>query len=463
MTAPCLGVDFGTTHTSAAIYNPSGQDAPRFITLDPLNTSPTVLRSMIYVNRAHEQRLGLEAVQIFLREDTGREVIFEERVVGTIENTVAQVTRGPLEPDGPITIIYDVHIDEDVGARGRLLQSIKTGLRSPSYWGTNIFGRDFTIQELIALILRHVREQAEAQLGEPVRCVTLGRPVKYSDEAGTDQLAEQRMREAAALAGFDEVSFLAEPIAAALFYLQNVQSPQTLLVFDFGGGTLDLTVLRADGTSHEILAATGVLLGGDDLDSALMREYVAPCFGTTTPIDTNYDGSVLRLPEDDVRLLYQWQTIPQLSRPRPLGRIQRALRHGSDRAAFAALETLVTQNYGFPLFERIERAKRALSDEEQTRLTMQQGHIHLDLPITRRQFNAAIRDEVADARAGVRQVLAAAGVAATAVDVVVTTGGSSAIPLFQQMLVREFPEARFVQSDRFGSVTGGLAIAAAHV
>ena len=455
VTSPCLGVDFGTTHTSAAVYGSGNDNAPRFLTLDPLSASPTVLRSMIYVNRTHEHRLGMEAVQTFLREDTGREAIFEERVVGVLENTVASLE------GGPITIIYDTHIEEDIGARGRLLQSIKTGLRSPSYWGTNIFGRDFTIQELIALILRHVREQAEAQLGQTVRCVTLGRPVKYADEVATDQLAEQRMREAAALAGFEEVSFLAEPVAAALFYLQSVQEPQTLLVFDFGGGTLDLTVLRADQRDHEILSAQGVLIGGDDLDSALMREYVAPRFGTTALIDTNYDGSALRLPADDVRLLYQWQTIPQLSRPKPLARIQRARRYGSDPAAFAALETLVTQNYGFPLFERIETAKRALSAAEQAHVTMRQGNIDLHLPITRRQFNAAIRDEVADARIGVRAVLASAGVAAAAVDVVVTTGGSSAIPLFQQMLAREFPAARFVQSDRFGSVTGGLAIAAA--
>lgn len=84
------------------------------------------------MNRAQEHRLGLEAVETFLAEDTRRPVVYEEKVVGTIENTIAQTdgSRTTAVPDGPITIIYDVLIDEDVGAYGRLLQSIKTSLRS---------------------------------------------------------------------------------------------------------------------------------------------------------------------------------------------------------------------------------------------------------------------------------------------------------------------------------------------
>src|SRR5690554_6904654 len=125
-----LGIDFGTTNTSAAVYDGNQLD---YIPLDPQNSSEYNLRSMIYVDAHHRVRLGVDAVQTFLREDTGRPVALEEKVVGTIENTVASQGFELGEQGGPITIIYDVLIDEDVAMRGRLLQSIKTGLRSAAY------------------------------------------------------------------------------------------------------------------------------------------------------------------------------------------------------------------------------------------------------------------------------------------------------------------------------------------
>ncbi|RIK44680.1 MAG: hypothetical protein DCC55_01565 [Chloroflexi bacterium] len=453
-----IGIDFGTTHTSAAFYD--GRQT-QFIPLEPQSPNPHLLRSLIYVTRTQRVFLGLAAARTFLREDTGRPVVYEEKVVGTIENTVAQQYKGPLDPDGPITIIYDVTVEEDVGAQGRLLQSIKTGLRSGSYEGTNIFGHYYSLQELISLILSHVRTQAEATLQAEVRQATIGRPVRFADDPAADRQAEQRLGEAAALAGFTQVTFAPEPVAAAYTYLSQTQQPETALIFDFGGGTLDFTVLRSDATgAREILATHGVAVGGDDLDSTLMRSSVAPHFGTQSPIDVNYDGRPLPFPEDLANLLAHWQTIPLLSRPERLAVIQRAKRYSPDCDKFVALESLVMRNHGFALFERIEQAKRVLSDEERAHLAMQADAIDLAIDITRTDFNLAIGEELAQARQGVREVVALAGVAKQDVDVVVTTGGSSVIPIFRQMLAREFPTARIVPADTFGSVASGLALCA---
>ena len=286
-----IGIDFGTTHTSAAVYD--GKQI-RAIPLDPENANPNLLRSMIYITKAQEQFLGLAAVRAFLEQDTGRAVIYEEKVVGTLTNTVAS-----HDANENVTIIYDTIIEDDVGAQGRLLQSIKTGLRADSYKGTAIFGRYYTLQELIALLLRHVRTQAEAYLGMPIHQATLGRPVQFSDDPATDQYAEDRLREAALLAGFTAVDFVPEPVAAASFYVAQVTKAETVMVFDFGGGTLDLTVMRADaGRVHTLLATHGVLVGGDDLDSSIMRRHVAKYFGTESAIDTNFDDRPLLFPED---------------------------------------------------------------------------------------------------------------------------------------------------------------------
>jgi hypothetical chaperone protein len=451
-----IGIDFGTTHTSAAFYD--GQTI-RDIPLDPQNANPHLLRSMIYITREQRRFLGLAAVRTFLRQDTGRPVVYQKKVVGAIENTVAQQYKTPSEPDGPITIIYDVIIEEDIGAQGRLLQSIKTGLRSDSYHGTNIFGRYYTIQELIALLLCHVRTRAEAYLQTEVRQATLGRPVQFSDDPASDRRAEQRLCEAAMLAGFDDVAFVPEPVAAASFYLNQVKKPETALIFDFGGGTLDLTVMRVDERrSHEMLATHGVLVGGDDLDSSLMRSQVARHFGAASAIDKNYDGRPIPFPEDLAVLLDRWQTIPILSQPQNLAVIQRAKKYGDEPSQFAALACLATRNHGFTLFEQIEQTKRALSIQQQAQLTMQVDEIDLALALTRREFNLSIGEELAQARQGVREVTAMAGITAQDVDAVVTTGGSSVIPIFQQMLAHEFPAARLVPLDTFSGVVRGLAL-----
>jgi len=449
-----IGIDFGTTHTSAAFYDGKAIHA---IPLDGENANPNLLRSMIYITREQQHFLGLEAVRTFLQHDTGRPVIYQEKMVGTITYTVAS-----LDTDENATIVQDTIIDDDIGAQGRLLQSIKTGLRGDSYKGTNIFGRYYTLQELIALLLCHVRTKAEAQVGQPVRAATLGRPVQFSDDPAADRRAEDRLRQAATMAGFTEIDFVPEPVAAAAFYLEQVAKPETVLIFDFGGGTLDLTVMRADaGRVHEILATHGVLVGGDDLDSSLMRSHVANHFGAGAAIDINFDDRPILFPEDLADELQQWQTIPNLSRPKALAVIKRAKRYSPEPEKFVALEALVTRNHGFALFEQIEQTKRKLSDEPQAQLTMQVDGINLALALTQRNFNRAINEELSNAREGVRKVMAMAGLSADKIDAVVTTGGSSVIPVFQKMLTTEFPTARLVPLDTFSGVTNGLALHAA--
>lgn len=449
-----IGIDFGTTHTTAVCYDGSEL---KFIPLDSANSDPHLLRSMLYINRAHESILGLNAVQTYLKDNTGRLAKLEQKKVGTIENTVARVTRMPLEPDGPITIIYDVIIEEDVGAPGRLLQSIKTGLRDPEYPGTTIFDRFFPIEELISILLKQVKQSIQTVIGGPVTQATLGRPVQFSESDTADLLAEKRLLKAAQLAGFETINFLPEPVAAALFYTKDLTEPKKVLVFDFGGGTLDLTVMKANPNaplSTQILGIKGVLVGGDDLDSAIMQEKVSPYFGVNDLIDRQGHP----FPSHLAAKLNRWQTIPELTKVDAMPVIRKAKVNGNNPTGFAALECLALKNYGFAIFERIEQAKRRLSTVEETILEMQAEAIDFSLNYSRREFQRHILDELANTQQGIQDVLNEAGVVPDDIEVVVTTGGSSLIPIFRHILQRKFPTAELVHSDTFGSVAAGLAI-----
>ncbi|HXF62416.1 MAG TPA: Hsp70 family protein [Caldilineaceae bacterium] len=147
-----------------------------------------------------------------------------------------------------------------------------------------------------------------------------------------------------------------------------------------------------------------------------------------------------------------------MTRPQHLAVIQRGIRYSDDRDAFKALATLATKNYGFALFQEIEQAKCVLSQQADAAIRMRMEEIDLHINLSRQEFNLVIHQERALVRAGIKEVIATSGIAPEQIDVIVMTGGSSAIPAFQTLLQSEIPNARVVVSDRFGSTTGGLAM-----
>ncbi len=451
-----IGIDFGTTHTIVAHYD--GEEL-YFVPLDGANKESHLLRSMIYITKEDETYLGIEAIRHYLKDNTGRLTQYEQKMVGTIENWVAQVSRGPLEPDGPIHYIQDVIVETDVASPGRLLQSIKTGLRDPLYGGTNIFKRFYTVQELIAILLDHAIEQTERYFRQMVTEVVLGRPVKFGESEEIDEGAKERLLEAAEMAGLPKVTLMAEPVAAAQFYTHELETPQRVFVFDFGGGTLDMTILESHpkedgGSENKILATQGVLVGGDDFDRAIMQHKVGAFFGTKSRIDRQGGHFPAYLEEK----LFQWQTIPDLSRVEYLPLLRKAKLHSDNPQAFHALETLALKNYGYTLFERIEQAKCELSSETESSVVLKKDEIDLDAHITRQEFQSFIVDEMAKVQLAINKILENCEVTAVQIDAVVTTGGSSLIPIFNTILQKRFPNAKLIRSDTFGSVAAGLAM-----
>jgi hypothetical protein len=132
----------------------------------------------------------------------------------------------------------------------------------------------------------------------------------------------------------------------------------------------------------------------------------------------------------------------------------------ADPDGIAALRTLVTRNLGFGLFRTIEQAKKQLSDESATRLDFEHENIIIHEIFTRGQFEAMIRREIEQVEEGVRATLAQADLQPSAIEVVLRTGGTSAVPIFAALLARIFGEEKLAQMDLLTSVVGGLAIVA---
>jgi len=199
------GIDFGTSNSAVSLAGVSGDAA--IVPMRHSAGSSDTLRSMLAFDKAKrddQSRLlamvGQDAVEAYLKDD----------------------------------------------GECRLLQSFKSYLTSRAFSSASIFGTSFSLEDMIALVVGHLRRSAAAVGGSEVTRVVAGRPVRFVAEDGRieDDYALGRLQKAFAQAGLEEVNFEFEPIAAACYYERTLDHDETVLVADFGGGTSDFCLVR---------------------------------------------------------------------------------------------------------------------------------------------------------------------------------------------------------------------------
>ena len=438
-----IGIDFGTSNSSVAVCD--GQTV-ELLELDAYAKDGRVMRSLLYIPRDGEIVAGQRALDLYTEQNTGREVRMERRYLGEVKMTFSDME-----------VVKDAYAMVDVNEPGRLFQSLKRFLAMTSFKKTDVFGTEYSLEELVATLAQQIVRAAEAALGSKISSLVVGRPVRFDDDDEKDQSALAKLKDAWGRVGVDEVRFMEEPVAAAHHHASEARlvTGTRFLVFDFGGGTLDITVAEALGDSINVLATGGVALGGDLLDSRIMETRIAPQFGR----GAHYEPEGLPVPSHILSRLRTWQTIVELNRPDRLEIIRDARRRSDSPRELAALESLVTRNHGLELFRAIERAKIALSDEEQAEVRLQADDIDLAERITRDEFEAAIGAQVKSSSVCVLDAVRQAGLEPEEIALVITTGGSSLIPVFRNALREALPHAKLTAAGTFTSVAAGLALA----
>ncbi|WP_242342727.1 Hsp70 family protein [Anaeromyxobacter terrae] len=407
-------IDFGTSNSLLAAASPERVFDPVPLDLDA--SDPTILRSILCFPDAGGVFVGAEALRQFIEH----------------------------------------------GAEARLLRSIKHHLGSRSFRGTIIRGRLVSAEELVASLLRHMRLRADAHFGTEVRRALLGRPVHFDGE--DDAFAEGRLRKAAELAGFEEVHFLPEPVAAARAFGAAAEREELALIGDFGGGTSDFTVLRIGAARAlergDVLAVGGVAVAGDALDASLMRSQVSRHFGAEVQYRAPFGANVLRMPQGIVQHLCSPAHLSILQRrdiASFLADVRRWALSEEDRRRMDQLKTLVEDTQGFQLFEAIERAKRVLSTRKGSEIVFSYPGIEVHEPVTRAGFEDASRREVDAILGCLDETVRAAGVEPADIGVVCCTGGTAKVPRIAAEIRRRLPAARMEQFKGFHSVVEGLA------
>jgi hypothetical chaperone protein len=429
----------------------------------PLEGRNPILPTAVHLDRYYAALTGQAAIDRYVEENRGRRVELVAEVIGesasgvTGNNTGEDISR--LETQRHV--VYGPLYDR--GLPGRLFLGLKRLLGDPDLERLNVFERHYRVVALLTPILQQIREAIEAENAPPLPPIHAGRPVQFEGRAGSrNPTAVARLTESYEHAGFKVAEFYPEPVAATLSWLQGAKRSEqgVALTVDFGGGTLDLAVVKFFGAQFQVLATNGVALGGDRIDQLIFERMLFPELGKGERWQREVDGRLIDtlfpFGEFETSLL-NWQTTFLLNQNATRSMVvDRISRGGPAAEKFQRLLDLITFNYSHNCVQGIKRAKVALSTVAATAIDIPE--LNLNVPFSREQFNAILVPVLATLRERIDVVLADAKLSADDITVVIRTGGTSEIVAVRELLESLFP-ARVEGHDPFTSVAGGLAIA----
>lgn len=455
-----VGIDFGTSNSTAAWFD--GKQL-HFVRLE---AAGPVLPTAVHLDREYAALTGLAAVERYVEENRGRRVELVAEVIGEAASAIGQVGPGDItgELETSRNVLYGPLTDR--GLPGRLFHGLKRLLGDANLLRLSVFDRQFRLVALLTPILLRMRKGIERDLGTRIRTLYVGRPVNFEGrEPDRNETAVARLAEACGHAGLNVAQFYPEPIAATLSFLWRARpaTAGTALTVDFGGGTLDLSVLRYAGSDFEVLGTAGIGLGGDKIDQLLFQKLLFPLLGkgeNWSRVVDGYQVDTLFPFEEFEQGLLNWPITHTLNQNRTKTMVLDRIAKGGDAAEkFERLNDLITFNYSYNCFQAIRRAKAELSDVESTVIDIPE--LNLRIPFTRTQFEQLLADCLQQTQELIEGLLSRIGLSATDIDLVIRTGGSSQIVAVRELLDRRFP-GKVVAHDPFTSVAGGLAIASFH-
>ncbi len=342
-----VGIDLGTTNSVVAVME--GGQPTVIANAEGARTTPSV----VAVSKSGERLVGQLA---------------RRQAVINPQNTVYSIKR-----------FMGRHFQEVEGEKKivsyKVKESPEGGCKVP------MGGKDYSPEEISAMILRKLKEDAEKYLGEKVTSAVITVPAYFNDSQ------RQATKNAGAIAGLEVLRIINEPTAAALAYGLEKKKNETILVFDLGGGTFDVSILEVGDGLFEVKSTAGdTHLGGDDFDHKLVQ-WFAQEFKQSEGVDLTKDPQALQR-----------------------------------------------------LTEAAEKAKIELSSVNETTVSLpfitanETGPKHLDMKLTRAKFNELTRDLVEKLRKPVEQALADAKLNYSKIDEVVLVGGSTRIPAVKEMV-----------------------------
>jgi hypothetical chaperone protein len=349
---------------------------------------------------------------------------------------------------------YAVESYLDDPLESRLIMSMKTYLAQRSFTRTNIFGKIFTLEDMVSVFLNGLM-QGEA----PEARVVAGRPVRFAGESADDDFGEARLRAAFAQAGFGAVDVALEPEAAGYRFARSLEAPATVLVGDFGGGTSDFSVMRFDpqGAARVVpLGYAGIGIAGDTFDYRIIDKVVSPLLGKGDVYTVM--GKELPVPPDYFTGFARWHRLSLMRAPRTLRAIEEVAVASAHPERLRMLIRLIEDELGYQLYQTVSAVKAELSRQETAVLRFAHGDLAIERRIARHEFESWIAEDLRRIAATVDQALATARLRPDEIDRVFLTGGTSFVPAVRALFEERFGADKVSGGGEFVSVAEGLAL-----
>ncbi|EST58862.1 molecular chaperone [Proteus hauseri] len=316
-------------------------------------------------------------------------------------------------------------------------------------------------EDLVCAMMANIKHQAEKSTQEAITDTVIGKPINFNGLGGeaSNRQAENILIRAAKRAGFKNIMFEFEPVAAGLEYESTLTKDQTVLVVDIGGGTTDCSLIQMGPSyqgktdrSNTLLAHSGQRVGGNDLDIYLAFKQLMPLFGMTgltssgikLPLKQFWDPIAINNVEAQ-KDFYSRQNLAVLNQLR---------RDAKEPEKITRLIEVYNETLGYSIVRRAEEAKIALSDSPEYIANIALLSETLELTIEREQMVESIESPKSKMIELVNDAVQQGGIKP---DTIFMTGGSARSPILCQAIEQQLPNIPIVKGNDFGSVTAGLA------
>lgn len=413
-----LGIDFGTTNSVLAIANADGSALTVKFTHDGVTQTvfPTALCFWEDFH-AKGRRLKVEA--------------------------------------GPWAIAQFISGEE----QHRFIQSFKSFAASNAFRETRIFSKPYQFEDLLSVFMQALLKHWNAPQQMPGH-VVIGRPVTFAGASPDDALAMQRYRNGFSRLGWDKAAYVYEPVGAAFHYARQLQQDATVLIADFGGGTSDFSIIRFSKQSGKLaakpLAHCGIGIAGDTFDYRIIDKVVSPRLGKGGSY-RSFD-KLLTIPNGYYTNFARWNFLALMKSSGELRELHKLVKEAVDPEPLRQFIALIENDLGYALYRAVSKTKIALSSSDKALFEFREEGLNVKGYIRRSDFERWIAADVEKINGEVDSALAKAGLAASDIDRVFLTGGSSFIPLLRRQFEDRFGTAKLSTGGEFESIALGLAL-----
>lgn len=410
MPDPILALDFGTSNSAAAIHE---NGKARII---PLESGSETLPSAIFLDF------------------DGREMLLGEAAIAALVD----------------------------GREGRFMRALKSVVGTPLFHEKRQFLNERrTLSEIVTEFIAKVRQRAEDITGQKFHRVLAGRPVRFHHrDAARNARAGDDLASCLRHAGFDEITFMFEPEAAALAAAGDEHGIG--LIVDIGGGTSDFSVFQRTDTSFSILASHGIRLGGTDFDRSLSLDHVMPLFGKGTNLRAEMGSAKHTAPNAIFHDLSTWARIPFLYSPQTRRDVARMVKVAEEPEKLRRLATVLEDELGHDVAFAVERGKIAANETSgEGSIGLEMIERDLSVPLSRQAMTGSLSQGATEIAAAALACIDEAGIAPDQVDRVVLVGGSSLMSGVAGAIADALPGARIERGNAFTAIIDGLALATA--